>query len=104
TDEGRAMAQVVHDIAPGAAIVFATAFTGIANFANNIIALANAGAKIIVDDIGEFDESAYQDSVIAQAIDQVQAQGVTYFSAAGNDAHNGFEAALTPSGVLGFES
>jgi hypothetical protein len=101
TDEGRAMAQIVHDIAPGAAIVFATAFTGIANFANSIVALAQAGAKVIVDDVLYFAETAFQDGPIAQAIDQVTANGAVYFSAAGNDADNGFEAAFVASGVTG---
>ena len=34
TDEGRGMAQVVHDLAPGARIEFATAFKGEAAFAS----------------------------------------------------------------------
>ena len=101
TDEGRAMAQIVHDIAPGAAIEFATAFTGMANFANNIIALANAGAKIIVDDVSYFAETAFQDGPIAQAIDQVTANGVMYFSSAGNNGDNGFEVPFIASGVIG---
>ena len=86
-DEGRAMAQIVHDIAPGASIEVATAQGGMAHFANNIIALANAGAKVIVDDVGYFAELAYQEGPIAQAIDQVAASGVSYFSSAGNDAN-----------------
>lgn len=101
TDEGRAMAQMAHDIAPGAAISFATAYTGMANFANNILALASSGAKIIVDDVIYFAETAYQDGVIAQAIDQVTASGVAYFSAAGNNANKAFEASFVDSGVAG---
>ena len=99
TDEGRAMAQIVNDIAPGASILFATAATGEANFANNIIALAHAGAKIIVDDYGYFDEPAYQDGPIAQAVDQVTAMGVLYFVAVGNDGNNGYEAPFVASGM-----
>ena len=91
TDEGRAMAELVHDLAPGAAISFATANGGQANFANNILALAADGAKVIVDDVQYFAEPAYQDGVIAQAVNQVTAQGVAYFSSAGNQGLQGYE-------------
>src|SRR6185369_1220061 len=98
TDEGRAMAQIVHDVAPGAAIMFETAFNGMASFANSIIDLASHGAKVIVDDVTYFAETAYQDGPIAQAINQVVAGGAVYFSAAANDGRNGFEAVYSDSG------
>jgi VCBS repeat-containing protein len=91
TDEGRAMAQLIHDLAPGASIAFATAYNGQAGFANNIIALANAGAKVIVDDVRYYYEPAYQNGVIAQAVNTVVSQGVTYFSSAGNSGFEGYE-------------
>src|SRR6202166_377525 len=84
-DEGRAMLQVVHDAAPGASLAFYTAENGEADFASGIGKLAAAGAKVIADDVGYFDEPFFQDGVVAQAIDAAEAQGVAYFSAAGND-------------------
>jgi hypothetical protein len=99
TDEGRAMAQLVHDVAPGASIAFATAFGGQANFANNIIALKNAGAKVIVDDVSYFAEPMFQDGVIAQAVDQVVAAGAVYFSSAGNNGHKGYESGYLSVGT-----
>ncbi|HEY2676371.1 MAG TPA: S8 family serine peptidase [Steroidobacteraceae bacterium] len=84
-DEGRAMMQIVHDVAPGAALAFYTAENSEADFASGIGKLAGAGAKIIADDVGYFDEPFYQDGIVAQAIDAVEAQGVSYFSAAGNN-------------------
>jgi hypothetical protein len=91
SDEGRAMLQIVHDVAPGASLAFYTAENSEADFANGIgklaaaVAAGGAGAKVIADDVGYFDEPFFQDGIVAQAIDAVEAQGVAYFSAAGND-------------------
>lgn len=101
TDEGRAIAQMVYDVAPGANIKFYTAFIGEADFANGIIALQAAGAQVIDDDVGYFDEPTYQDGIVAQAIDQVKAKGVSYFSSAGNEGRQAFEAKFVDSGTVG---
>ncbi len=84
SDEGTAMMEIVHDTAPGASLLFATAFTSPASFADNILALAAAGCKVIVDDVSWSDEGVFQDSVIAQAVNSVTASGVIYFSSAAN--------------------
>ena len=90
-DEGRAMMQIIHDVAPGAGLAFYTAENSEADFANGIGKLAasvaggGAGAKIVVDDVGYFDEPFFQDGIVAQAVDAVVAQGVAYFSSAGNN-------------------
>ena len=84
TDEGRAMAQAIHDLAPGASISAASAFNGQADFANQIRALKNNGAKVIADDVSYADELLYQEGVISKAITEVTAAGVTYFSSAAN--------------------
>jgi len=85
SDEGRAMAQIVHDLAPGADLQFASAFNGEMAFANGIRALKNAGAGVIADDVFYFEEPFFQDGPIAVAVNEVVAAGVTYLSAAGND-------------------
>ena len=85
SDEGRAMLQIVHAVAPGAGLAFYTADNSEADFASGIGKLATAGAKVIADDVGYFDEPFFQDGILAQAVDAVEAQGVAYFSAAGND-------------------
>ncbi len=91
TDEGRAMLQIVHAVAPAASLAFYTATNSEADFANGIQALASAGAKVIADDVGYFDEPFFQDGLLAQAIDTVEGQGVTYFSAAGNDSNLAYD-------------
>jgi subtilisin family serine protease len=83
-DEGTAMLEIVHDLAPGASLLFATAFTSQAAFADNILALHAAGADVIVDDVGYFAEAVFQDDDVAAAVNTVTAAGVLYFSAAGN--------------------
>jgi Subtilase family len=91
SDEGRAMLQIVHDVAPGAKLAFYTAENSEADFASGIgklaapVASSGAGAKVIADDVGYFDEPIFQDGIVAQAINAVEALGVAYFSAAGND-------------------
>jgi hypothetical protein len=85
SDEGRAMAQIVHDLAPGATLKFATAFTSEISFAKNIRALAGAGAEVIVDDVFWQGEPFFQDGPIAVAVREVVEDGATYFSAAGNN-------------------
>ncbi|WP_406696071.1 S8 family serine peptidase [Singulisphaera sp. Ch08] len=92
SDEGRAMLEHIYDIAPGASLAFATAFSGQVGFADNIRNLANqANAKVIVDDVGYLMEPMFQDGLISQAvIDVTRDNGVSYFSAAGNSASKGY--------------
>jgi len=85
------MLEIVHDIAPGAALAFHTAEGGQANFARGILALHAAGAKVIVDDVIYLAEPMFQDGIVAQAVDQVAARGTAYFSAAGNDGRQSYE-------------
>jgi hypothetical protein len=94
TDEGRAMLQLVHDVAPGASLAFATAFIGQAGFSSNILALQAAGAGVIVDDVINFFEPMFQDGIIAQAVDTVQGRGIPYFSSAGNQARQSYESSF----------
>jgi Subtilase family len=96
TDEGRAMMQIIHDIAPGASLAFYTASEGEQSFAQGILALAASGCKVICDDVSYFDEPLFQNGVVAQAIQTVEAEGVTFVTAAGNNASNAYQAAFTP--------
>ncbi|MFL6447057.1 MAG: S8 family peptidase [Bryobacteraceae bacterium] len=87
-NEGTAMMEIVHDLAPGAKLFFATAFISEESFADNIRALRFVyGCDIIVDDISYFDEAVFQDSIVAQAVNDVTADGALYFSAAANSGN-----------------
>lgn len=101
SDEGRAMAQIIHDVAPGATLAFHTANGGIANFAVGIQDLANDNCTVIVDDIIYLAEPMFQDGAIAQSVDAVNAQGIPYFSAAANLGRDGYASAFVSSGVAG---
>jgi hypothetical protein len=87
-DEGAAMMEIVHDMAPGAKLVFATANSGEASFASNIETLRfTYHCDIIVDDVTYFDEGAFQDSIIAKAVNAVTSDGALYFSSAANSGN-----------------
>ncbi|MBI5879216.1 MAG: S8 family serine peptidase [Chloroflexi bacterium] len=84
TDEGRAMAQIVHDLAPAATLSFATANGGQVAFGDHIRALKAAGASVIVDDVIYFAEPYFQDGIPAVAISDTVRTGALYFTAATN--------------------
>lgn len=90
-DEGRAMLQIVHDMAPKAELAFNSAFNGELAFAEGIEDLAKpvleggAGAQVIVDDVGYFEEPFFQDGPVVAAVNEVVENGATYLSAAAND-------------------
>ena len=86
-DEGTALLEIVHDLAPGAELYFATGSGGQAQMAANIEALCEAGANVIVDDIGYTNEAAFQDDIVAQGVNTAVAGGCVFFTAGGNDGN-----------------
>ncbi|MCC5653982.1 S8 family serine peptidase [Nostoc sp. XA013] len=98
TDEGRALLQIIHAVAPGANLAFHTSLNTTDSFGQGIQALAAAGADIIVDDWGYvYPPIAPPDTPlnlldleppngpINQAINAVVNQGISYFTSADNN-------------------
>ena len=82
--EGTAMLEIVHSIAPGAQLMFATQGPDPEQMAYNIRAFGNIGCKIIVDDAEFWNQSPFQDDKIAKAVNEVTGDGALYITSAGN--------------------
>ena len=83
-DEGTAMLEIIHDLAPGANLAFYTGFISSSDMVAGIGALQSAGCNIIVDDIGWYDQPKFEDGPIAQRARQFVNNGGVYVTAAGN--------------------
>ena len=97
-DEGRAMAELVHQVAPGAQIYFYTDQGSETSMANGIAQMVADGVKIIVDDVKLPDEPYFQvagpvDTAILNAINA----GVSYFSSATNYGNSYYQASFSKS-------
>lgn len=84
TGEGTAMLEIVHDLAPGAALCFADHGETEEEFAERILLLAAMGCRVIVDDVTFLREPAFQDGPISEAIRDFTEHGGVYFTSAGN--------------------
>jgi subtilisin family serine protease len=82
-DEGTAMLEIVHDLAPGAGLLFSGPGT-ILEMVDTINCLTAAGADVIVDDLIFFEEPFFEDGRVAQTAAAAVASGVSYHTAAGN--------------------
>ncbi len=98
TDEGRAMMQIVHDIAPNAALRFETTVGTTTDLANAIDDLASLGVHIIVNDVLKAAEPMFQDGEVAQAVNDARnTNDVLFVSAAGNAADRSYESPFRAS-------
>ena len=84
-DEGRAMAQVVHDLAPGATLGFESS-RDLDPIPDLVAGLRSWGANVIVDDVVWFDEPFFQAGPDEVAANNTAAAGIPYFTAAGNES------------------
>ena len=98
TDEGRAMLQIVHDLAPGATLAFAANGATPTTLAASIRALrtdASAKCDVIIDDAVFDEEPFFSDGPAALAVQDVvrgqklAGRRVLYYSAAGDRGREG---------------
>ncbi len=90
-DEGTAILEIVHDIAPGADLAFHNGTTTM-NFMDAVDYFRSIGADVIVDDVGFLSEPYFQDGSVAQAAADAVSDGIVFISAAGNDADRHYQA------------
>ena len=91
-DEGRAMAEIIYDEAPGLTRMTFAAASGAADKVHAIDALVAQGVRVIADDIVDIDSPFFQDGAVSQAVDRARDHGVAYFASAGNRARQSYEA------------
>lgn len=82
--EGLAMMEIVHDLAPGAALAFSNPGTSVEMLNAIDILHSTFRCDVICDDLGFGDEPFFEDGPIAKHISQIVADGCIYTSAAGN--------------------
>jgi hypothetical protein len=91
-DEGRAMAELVHRVAPGAQIYFYSGDNGPSAFATGVNTLVADGCQIIVDDLSYLEEPFFQNgSVTETAVENAVAAGVDYFTSVTNNGTDYYE-------------
>jgi uncharacterized repeat protein (TIGR01451 family) len=83
-DEGTAMLEIVHDMAPGASLAFAPAGDTPITFVNALQALATAKVNVIVHDVAFDTEPVFDEGFVAQSIDSLASEGVAVYAASGN--------------------
>lgn len=102
-NEGTAMAEIIHDIAPDAELAVAAVSTDL-EFIQRLDQLANNfGANIIVDDLGFFAEPFFEDGPLASAVSALPSD-ILYISSAGNSGNThyeqNFQASASPNVTL----
>ena len=96
SDEGRAMMQIIHDVAPGAELAFHTATASPRQFEIAFKRLALT-CDIIVDDITFITEPFYGDGRNSVAIKTFSDEGKFHFTSAGNLANKGYQSIFSSS-------
>ncbi|TCO54983.1 S8 family serine peptidase [Actinocrispum wychmicini] len=83
-DEGTAMMEIIHDMAPDAKFVYTSAQDTTAQYVQGFHDLAAAGATIIAEDLALDDEPAFQQGIGATTAENLAKHGIWVSSSAGN--------------------
>ncbi len=87
-DEGTGMLEIIHDMAPGAALAFHGTGGGTAGHVTAVQTLVAAGVNVIAEDLAFDAEPAFQRGVVATARENAAAAGVSVHSSSGNRGGN----------------
>ncbi|MDX9871264.1 MAG: stalk domain-containing protein [Clostridia bacterium] len=90
SDEGIALLEIIHDLAPEAELYFHDCGGDIIGFNNAVAALIEAGCQVIVDDVAWQYEPFFEDGTIASYVQSVT-DDVIYVSSAGNSADRHYQ-------------
>ena len=111
-DEGRALAQIIHDIAPGSELFFHTFIggegknpidTNDSSYAEAVNSLVDSGVDVIVDD-AQFYTTIFQDGKASLAVEEAVSEGVVYVPAAGNNGNISYESEFRPQETFSIEN
>jgi hypothetical protein len=91
SDEGAAMLELIHDIAPGAELAFHSCGDSLTTFSGAITALAEAGCDVIIDDLSYVTNPAYQSGIAGEALSAFVKAGGVYFTNQSNFGTASFE-------------
>lgn len=106
-DEGTAMLELIHDMAPGASLMFHSTGSGTTGHVTAVTNLVAGGADVIAEDLAYDREPAFQQGVVAAAREGAALAGVPVHSSSGNRGTNHTERVLatgTGSGPDGINS
>ena len=83
-DEGTAMLEIIHDLAPDAKLAYASTRDSITEYVDAFHELAAAGVTMIAEDIAWDDEPVFQQGIGAATAEGLAKHGIWVSSSAGN--------------------
>jgi subtilisin family serine protease len=98
-DEGTAMLEIVHDLAPGSDLYFHDSGSDVYTFMDAIENLTHAGCQVIVDDIAWKYQPAFEEGDLAKYLEGLSRNDrMIYVTAAGNNADHHYQGTFSDDG------